>query len=192
MADLAQRGAQVGSLHPAFPFADVETAMRELAGTVFALEADSEPLRGWLHGIVRALHGDALVISPGQKALYHSSLVIASNYLVTLYAVAEGLLMRIGADQALADRALHRLVAATVVNLGVQGIPAALTGPLVRADVGTVRAHLAALAQVDGELVELYAQLARLSLPMLAARGVPLKEIAGLLEKDNSDASNNS
>ena len=118
--------------------------------------------------------------------------MIASNYLVTLYAVAEGLLMRIGADQALADRALHRLVAATVVNLGVQGIPAALTGPLVRADVGTVRAHLAALAQVDGELVELYAQLARLSLPMLAARGVPLKEIAGLLEKDNSDASNNS
>ena len=54
-------------------------------------------------------------------------------------------------------------------NLRRQGIPDALTGPLVRADVGTVAAHLRALGQVDKEWVELYTALARASRASMSA-----------------------
>ncbi len=181
---LAERGVQVGSLHPAYPFADVETAISGLPGSTFAVEAQDEPLRGWLFEMVAALDGRALIIPPGGKAVYHAALVIASNYTVTLYALAESLLTGLGADQAAADAALDALLAGTVANLKARGVPDALTGPLVRGDAGTIAAHLAVLNAADGEIAELYRQLARSTLPLARARGVATGEIERLLEAE--------
>ncbi len=181
LASLASRGVQVGSLHPAYPFADVETAISGLPGSTFAVEAREDPLRSWLFEMVVALDGRALAIPPGGKATYHAALVIASNYTVTLYALAESLLTGLGAEQAAADAALDALLAGTVANLKAQGVPDALTGPLVRGDAGTIAAHLAALGEVDESLVDVYRQLARLTLPLARARGLASEEIERLL-----------
>jgi predicted short-subunit dehydrogenase-like oxidoreductase (DUF2520 family) len=183
LSALAARGAMTGSLHPAYPFADVESAMSGLAGTTFALEADDERLAVWLSEMVSALNGSVLRIPPGSKALYHAALVIASNYTVTLYAAAERLLLTLSDDRAAVDGALNRLVGATVENLRETGIPDALTGPLVRGDVGTIEAHLEALQQQDAQLAALYRDLARASLPILQARGIPVDAIVSLLSR---------
>jgi len=188
LRELAERGAMVGSLHPAFPFADVQTSMAKLAGTTFAVEADAEQLRGWLYGMIQALQGYPLDIAPGQKALYHAALVIASNYTVTLYAAAERLLTELGADRFAADRALNALLAGTMENLGKGGIPDALTGPLARGDVGTINAHLKALSRVDVLTTETYIALARLSYPMLEARGIDTQIIERLLRQEDNHA----
>jgi predicted short-subunit dehydrogenase-like oxidoreductase (DUF2520 family) len=180
LAVLRERGALIGTLHPAFPFADIETAVSELPGAAFAVEADDPRLRGWLSELVAALDGYPITIAPGQKALYHAALVIASNYAVTLYAAAEALLLRIGADRATADTALNALVGGTVENLRVKGIPNALTGPLTRADVTTIGAHLQALAD-DPALADVYTALARLTYPLLEARGLSTEKIELLL-----------
>ncbi|GIL11871.1 MAG: NADP oxidoreductase [Chloroflexota bacterium] len=185
---LAERGAMIGSLHPAYPFADVETALAGLPGATFAVEAEP-PLRAWLEELARVLDGRVLVIPAGGKAIYHSAMVIVSNYTVTLYAIAERLLTEIGAPREAADGALSVLLRGTTENLRVQGIPAALTGPLTRADVGTIRAHLWALHRLDPQVADLYRELARLSLPMLAARGVPTDSIRQVLEQEAQDAS---
>ncbi|MBZ0277726.1 MAG: DUF2520 domain-containing protein [Anaerolineae bacterium] len=177
LSQLVERGGMVGGLHPAFPFADVPAAIRDLPGATFAIEAESPLLHSWLVELVRRLDGQVLVIPPGQKAIYHAALVIASNYAVTLYSLAEQLLTGLGADTVVADRALNPLVAATVRNLQQQGVPAALTGPLVRGDAGTVRLHLNVLNALDTDLAALYSQLARLTFPMLRARGVLIEEI---------------
>ncbi len=182
LAALAARGAMVGSLHPAFPFADIETAVANLPGSAFAVEAELLPLRTWLVELVHRLDGQVLVIPPGKKAVYHAALVIASNYAVTLYSLAEQILTGLGADIVTADRALNPLVRATAQNLQQQGIPAALTGPLVRGDAGTVKLHLDALCDLDPGVAALYVQLARLTLPMLAARGVELEAIEQVLD----------
>lgn len=184
LATLAARGALTGSLHPAFPFADVETAVQRLPGATFALEAEHPLLRGWLRDLVLALNGRVMVISPGQKAIYHSALVIASNYTVTLYAIAERLLTAIGAEREAADGALNTLVRGTVDNLRETGIPAALTGPLTRADVGTIRQHLQVLRQLDPQVADLYRELARLSLPIVRARGVSTELLQRELDQE--------
>ena len=185
---LAARGVQVGSLHPAYPFADVEAAIGGLPGATFALEATDEPLMGWLRGIVVALDGRVMLIPPGGKALYHAALSIAANYTVTLYALAERLLVGLGAERDAADNALDGLLAGTLANLRGQGIPAALTGALTRGDIGTIAAHLDALAAVDEDAVEVYRNLARLTYPLLRARGVALDEIERLLQQESDDA----
>ena len=180
---LAAQGAMTGSLHPAYPFADVEAAVRGLAGTTFALEAEDDQLVIWLTDLVHALNGVVLRIPPGGKVLYHAALVIASNYTVTLYAAAERLLLALSEDRAAVDGALNALVGATVNNLRFQGVPDALTGPLVRGDMGTIESHLKALEQQDAQLAQVYRDLARLSFPMLEARGIPTDAIESLLSR---------
>lgn len=182
LSPLAESGLMTGSLHPAFPFADVETAVAKLPGATFGLEAESDALKTWLGELIRAVNGQVFMIPPGGKAVYHSAFVFASNYMVTLYAIAEKLLLSLGAEREVADNALNRLLAGTVANLSRQGIPNALTGPLVRGDAETIKLHMEALMAVDGEFALLYTQLARLSLPMLEARHIDTGFVEQLLK----------
>jgi predicted short-subunit dehydrogenase-like oxidoreductase (DUF2520 family) len=192
LAILAQRGAITGSLHPAYPFASVETAVEQLPGATFALEADQEPLRQWMFDLVQSLNGRVLEIPTGSKALYHSALTIVSNYTVTLYSIAEQLLLHLGADRDAAHHALNTLISASVENLHTMGVPNALTGPLVRGDVQTVRAHLEALSGIDPRLTDLYVELAQLSFPMLQARGVAPEPFERLFRgQETNNAINN-
>ena len=172
LSRLAGQGALTGSLHPAFPFASVETAMERLAGAVFAVESVDDRLDSWLTQAVQALGGQVLRIPPGSKVLYHAALVIASNYVVTLYAAAQRLLTNMGAERAVSERLLNTLLAGTVENLYTQGIPDALTGPLVRGDVGTVKSHIRVLQDEDSLLPGVYQILARLSYPILEERHI--------------------
>lgn len=181
LAPLAAQGAAVGSLHPAFPFADVELALAALPGSTFAVEAEAQPLRDWAVGLVEAVDGQVLSIPPGGKALYHAALVLASNYTVTLYALAERLLRDLGAERDTADAALNALLAGTLDNLRTRGVPDALTGPLTRGDVGTVAAHVDALTHHEPPLARLYLELARFSLPLLQARGLETASITAYL-----------
>jgi predicted short-subunit dehydrogenase-like oxidoreductase (DUF2520 family) len=183
LSALAAQGAMTGSLHPAYPFADVEAAVQGLAGATFALEAEDDTLVFWLTEMVQALNGVVLRIPPGGKALYHAALVIASNYAVTLYAAAERLLLTLSEDRAAVDGALNALVGATVSNLRTQGIPDALTGPLVRGDVGTIASHLTTLEEQDEQLAKVYRDLARLTFPILPARGISTEAIESLLDR---------
>lgn len=175
LAVLAESGAMTGSLHPAFPFADVNSAMENLPGATFAIETNNFLLEQWLGELVTVLNGQVIKIPPGKKAQYHSALVFASNYTVSLYAIARNLLEDLNADSGAIDNALMVLLQATVDNIRKQGIPDALTGPLTRADTGTIDSHLNALD--DETLKQAYIALARLSYPMLEQRGINTKTI---------------
>lgn len=188
LSALSDHGARVGSLHPAYPFAGVDEAIAGLPGATFAIEAEDVSLRDWLEGLALALDGHLLHIAPGSKALYHAAMVIASNYTVVLYAAAQRLLAEAGAQPEATKQALDVLMAGTLDNLRSKGIPGALTGPLVRADMGTLRAHLAALRGVDHELARTYTQLARLAYPILRARAVDVDDLEDFFRQDGDHA----
>jgi predicted short-subunit dehydrogenase-like oxidoreductase (DUF2520 family) len=180
----------VGTLHPALPFADVAKAMRQIIGATFAIESSHEVLRDWLVEMVTAFEGHVLEIPAGKKAQYHLALVMASNYMVTLYAIAEALLREFSQDDEANHQALDTLVTATVENLSQQHTPMALTGPLVRGDIKTLDAHLDVIRDKP-LLFDTYINLARLSYPMLEARGTDIPQIETLF-KEKYDASDDS
>jgi predicted short-subunit dehydrogenase-like oxidoreductase (DUF2520 family) len=173
-------GMALGSFHPSFPFA---ADTRSLNGATIAIEGSSEHVLQSLHSMALVIGGVPLRVPDGQKALYHAALCLCSNYTVTLYAIAERLLQSMGASKSQANHALNPLLKATMDNLLRVGIPDALTGPLVRNDVGTVAAHLAQLGEEDKRL---YLQLANATLPLLEQRDVPTTDLVTLLTKESA------
>jgi len=162
--------------------------MEGLAGASFAVEAESPQLQTWLEALVQALDGRLLRLPPDSKAAYHAALTLVSNYTVTLYAAAERLLLTLSDDRAAVDGALDALLAATVTNLRENGVPDALTGPLVRGDAGTIAAHLDTLGRHDPQLATVYRELALLTFPILRARDVPTQALEQVLERSVDNA----
>jgi predicted short-subunit dehydrogenase-like oxidoreductase (DUF2520 family) len=177
LAGVHAAGGRAGSMHPLQSFADVETAITSLPGSFFFLEGDEEAVEV-LRGLVLSLDGRPVALASSAKALYHAAACAASNYLVTLVDYATTLMAQAGvpADAALA--ALLPLIEGTVRNLAVVGLPDALTGPIARGDVGTVRSHLAALRAAPGDLVHVYAALARKTVEVALRKGKIERETA--------------
>ena len=147
----APAGYAVGSMHPLQTVADPWSGGDRLRGVAFALAGEPEAL-AVARRLVRALDGQPLVIPPKLRPLYHAAAVFASNYLVALVSAAVRLLGQTGVDEEDAVAAVLPLIRGTLNNLGNLGVGAALTGPIARGDVDTVRLHLARLSPEDRAL----------------------------------------
>jgi predicted short-subunit dehydrogenase-like oxidoreductase (DUF2520 family) len=177
-----EAGADTGSLHPLQTFADHEQARSNLPGSVFAVEAE-EPLRSTLLEIVEALHGTPIELRAEEKALYHASAVLASNYVVTLMQLASDLWLRFGWEREASVRALLPLLKGAVNNLEALGVPSALTGPIARGDLETVRRHLDALEASAPYVLPAYRELALQTIPVALAQGGLSDEYAAGLRR---------
>jgi len=76
-----------------------------------------------------------------------------------------------GLDEPGAVAVYGRLMEQTLANARAVGVAAALTGPIVRGDAGTVTAHLEALARFAPEVADLYLAVARRELVIAEQRG---------------------
>jgi len=147
--ELRQRGHAAGTFHPLIPIAEPVHAAERLRGAWIGIDGDPAAL-DTSRAIAASIGASALEIPAGEKARYHAAAVLASNFPAVLAAIAAELLSDAGIAQGDARAAVMALLRASVANLH-DGTPAAvLTGPIVRGDVATVRAHLAALSGNDG------------------------------------------
>lgn len=179
---LVQHGARAGGLHPIAPFADAAMPVEALRGVVFAVSADEIVSYNLLADMVRAMGGLPFVLADDHRAGYHAALVMASNYLVTLYDTAQVLLGQSGMSSDLVAQALLSLMRLTLENLAINAPAQALTGPIARGDAGTVSAHIAALAS-QPDVLAAYISLARLTLPLARERGMANDAVAAVLEQ---------
>ncbi|HWJ04129.1 MAG TPA: DUF2520 domain-containing protein [Verrucomicrobiae bacterium] len=181
MESARQRGAQLLSIHPLQSFANVKLALETLEGTHFSIEGDNQELG---EKIVRDLGGIPHLIDGHSKALYHAGAVFASNYLVTLADVAVNLLEKAGFERKAALDSLMPLMKGTLANLERVGLTGALTGPIARGDVATVRAHLEILPQ---EVLAGYSALGLQAANIARAKGTlgedRQAELLGMLHK---------
>lgn len=166
----AVAGATVGCAHPLQSFATAEDAVRLIPGSVFGV-TPGPGARELLEAIVGVLRGRTVIVDDADKTLYHAAAVMASNYLVAVEDMAARLLMNAGFDEESALVALQPLVAGTVGNIRTLGTTNALTGPIVRGDIDTVRAHVTALRDLPGDELQLYCALGLHTLEIARRRG---------------------
>jgi predicted short-subunit dehydrogenase-like oxidoreductase (DUF2520 family) len=178
LAPAAAHGSTIGAFHPLAAFASPDTTLP--TGLTFAIEAQGQ-LHQHLWAMAQNLGGHPLALDPADKTLYHAAAVIASNYTVTLTALATQLFEHMGATPEQALRALLPLMRTTLDNMERRGLPQALTGPLLRGDVVTVQRHLLALDQSAPQVGVLYRCLAQGTLPLAQRRGLAA-ESAGALQ----------
>ena len=174
LASAASMGALTGAFHPFQTFAGLDTpedAADRLAGVTFAVSGERAPAE-FLAGLADDLGGRSITIADEDRPLYHASAVMACGHLVALMRAAVELWEEIGFAPDEAVDALYPLARATLENVRRSGLAGASTGPVVRGDTETLHGHLEALFQRLPELVPLYADLVRASLPLGARRGV--------------------
>lgn len=151
-AEVVARVGGVGTLHPLRAVADGQGTF---AGATIGIEGDSL-------GLMRArelaplVGGNAVEISGANMALYHAAAVMASNHVVALLDAAVETFKAAGVAEEQALPALLPLISGAIENIARLGIPRALTGPIARGDVATVKRHLMALHDHVPHLVPLY------------------------------------
>lgn len=156
------RPEQLLSMHPLQTFASAPQGLASLPGTFFALEGAAPAIAAGQQ-LVADLGGEAFTIAAHTKVLYHAAACIACNFTTTLIATAAQLLADCRIDlsePAPPTQALGPLLRTTLENSLALGPEAALTGPIVRGDSGTVARHLEQLQHQHPPLAELYRQLA--------------------------------
>lgn len=163
-------GGHRGAIHPLQSFADIENATRALPRSYYFLEGDARAIEV-LRSVVVTIGGRPVEISSGDKALYHAGAAAASNFVVAIVDYAVRLLAAAGVPHEEALPALLPLIRGTVRNLETVGLPEALTGPIARGDLGTVRSHLRALGRSPGDLSRLYRHLARTTVDLALRKG---------------------
>ncbi|UCD23017.1 MAG: DUF2520 domain-containing protein [Gemmatimonadota bacterium] len=151
LASLRSRGCRLGSMHPLQSLSDPETAAERLRGAAGAIEGDAEAVDR-AEELANALGLKPLRISSDSKALYHAAAVFASNYIVVVSAAAHRLLERAGVSPEDARDALAPIIRGTVENIVRRGPEGALTGPIARGDIATIRKHLESLTSEETEL----------------------------------------
>ncbi len=163
-------GAHAGSFHPLQTFAGIQKAIENLPGSAFALEAEN-PLLEILKEMALALEGHWIKLGAGDKAAYHTAAVMSCNYLVTLVKLASDLWGSFGIPREEAIQALLPLLKGTINNIENLGVPAALTGPIARGDIGTIQIHLNTLKEIAPEILPAYSELGLQTLPVALAKG---------------------
>jgi predicted short-subunit dehydrogenase-like oxidoreductase (DUF2520 family) len=164
-------GARPVALHPAMTFTGTDVDLPRLVGCVFGVTV-GEDERDFCEGLVVDLGGRAMWVPEERRTLYHAAMAHGANHLVTLVTQAVELLGAAAGDGDELDPAetLRPLLTAALDNALRQG-DAALTGPIVRGDVNTVRAHLAEIAATAPHTLPSYVAMARATLDRVVTDG---------------------
>jgi predicted short-subunit dehydrogenase-like oxidoreductase (DUF2520 family) len=139
--------------------ADPRVGLKSLEEIPFAIEGDSAAVRR-LRKLVIDLGGTPVTIPRQAKALYHLLACLLSNDLVALLSFGLEGAQRLGLNRREAARLYMPLVRGTVENVTRLGPVKALTGPISRGDVTTLRLHAEPLRGLPGELRKLHRILA--------------------------------
>ena len=158
------------ALHPAMTFTGRAEDVARLAAACVGVTVGDET--GWSVGeaLVLEMGAEPVRVPPQARPLYHAALAHGANHLATLVRDAVDALESAGVVPA--ERLMGPLLEAALDNTLRHG-DRALTGPVTRGDLDTVRLHLRVLADSAPELLESYR--------VQALRTADRAEAAGLL-----------
>ena len=164
----AAAGAIPLAIHPAMTFTGTSLDLVRLTDCCFGVTAPS-PVLPIAQALAVEMGAEPVIVPEEARPLYHAALAHTANHLVTL--VAQGLDLLAAAGVEAGDRVLAPLLSAALDNALRHG-DAALTGPVARADAGTVAAHVEALAAAGvPDAAPVYRALARATADRALAAG---------------------
>lgn len=161
---LDKKGAFLGSLHPLQTFPDIDSAIGVLPDTCIFIEGDEAAIP-LLKQLGESIGAKVYTIAGKDKVVYHLSAVFVCNLLSALMYAGKGLMDRINID----FEPFLPIIRATMKNIENRGPLTALTGPVVRGDVKTVRAHLSSIEHMELH-TKIYKALSRAAVQMAEER----------------------
>lgn len=168
LATLSARGVAVGSMHPCLSFPS-EHARVSLAGGALVIAGDRAAVSS-AKTVAKALGMRAVCPVSLDRAVYHAACALAANGSAALAEASSRLLSAAGIASRDAEHVLGPLLTSVGCNVSALSAAEALSGPVVRGDIATLRAHEAALQRVSSELLPLYRAMVDAQRSLLARR----------------------
>jgi len=142
LASLLAHHQRCGSIHPLTSLPDRDVgASALLAGANLAITGADDACERDLLAVASRLGAKPFVVDEAKRSEYHAAASISANHLVALTAQIE----RVVRDADVPMAPFLDMMRAVLDNVGRSGAAAALTGPVARADWGTVQSHLDAI-----------------------------------------------
>lgn len=158
---LVEKGALTGSFHPQRSFT-TELQENIFKNCMTFYEGMPEAVER-CYPFFAALGMQLHPIASNNKALYHAASCMANNYLTTLAHTAQQMFAHSGVPMTLSKQVILTLMQNVLDNLKEkEHFHEALTGPLLRGDVGTIEKHLRAIE--DPTLKALYENMGKATL----------------------------
>ena len=129
------------SIHPLFAVSNKYESYKELSNSYFTIEGSSEKIQE-MRDIFVKMGNEVCIISKEDKIKYHAAAAMASNLVVGVINASENLLKECGFDEQSAHKALASIIRGNVEHIIDDGTVGALTGPIERNDISTVKKHL--------------------------------------------------
>lgn len=155
--DSQSTGAGVCSVHPMLAFSDKLTSYRIPANTFFAIEGEETAVSA-VKSLFESLGNTVCRIDKSKKSLYHTAASVLSNEIVALLDMGYSLLEQCGFSRDDAVGATKNLVSGNVKSVLENGCVNALTGPVERNDLQTVKKHTESLEGGDRQIYILLAK----------------------------------
>jgi predicted short-subunit dehydrogenase-like oxidoreductase (DUF2520 family) len=175
---LRKRGAHIASVHPVQSFPRKDAPASIFRGITWGVEGDPAAVAA-AEEMVRNLRGNVLLLSEKDKPLYHAACSLASNAMIALEWTASSMLGAAGIGEKAAAGMLFPLVQGTLQNVNNLGLEKALTGPMLRGDIATVREHLEALRD-DPHARGVYLVMGKQILRLAGKSGLPAGRVTAL------------
>lgn len=158
LGPLRQAGHPVGTLHPICSLRTERRWPSPLPEAGFGLEGDPDARSLAIELVGDQPWLDLQNLDDRERLAYHGACALVANHLSVLQVTATDALASLGHPSDVAMDVLGRLMRSALDNLLALGIPAGITGPVVRGDTSAVQGHIEALPP---EAAEIYAVLSR-------------------------------
>ncbi len=159
---LKAKKLKVGCIHPLMAITESANSFQ---GITFDVCGD-EKFTDQISSLIQDLGAEMLIVEEDQKAKLHVAAVLTSNYLITLSAMAQDVFKDDNLDSNELKKALIPLLQSAINNLDSQTPQEALTGPIIRSDVDTIKKHLEIL-ESNLELKSAYNSLGKETVRLL-------------------------
>lgn len=146
-------GAAGVSIHPMYAFSDKFTSYQQFHTACLVIEGDLEAVQPMRTLFAEELGHAVQQIRTEDKVKYHAAAAMASNDMIALLEISMRLLAECGFSDEDSLALLRPLIRNNVESMLEKGAVKALTGPVERGDIETVRKHLDALRGGPAETV---------------------------------------
>lgn len=154
---LGRTGLAIGSFHPLQTIPTPEAGAARLEGAWAAITSDDDLFADRLFSLAASMGMRPFELLDDAKPLYHAAAAAAANFPLAALAMSQRLFEGAGVP----FEAAAPLVRAVVGNALEMGPAEALTGPIARGDIGTVRRQLEAVRELDAGLAEDFSAMGR-------------------------------
>lgn len=179
---LKELNISCGSFHPIQAFSGGKDDWKKFQGCYFGVEGDSVAIEKATQ-IINILNGHKIIIHSEVKPIYHLACTMASNYMVSLMIPIVELFKKMDFSEQETLTVLAPLISTTLANIQNQGIGGALTGPISRGDIGTIKKHLEILTIKFPIYKSIYQQLGKFLLNLKAVHDkIPIDKYEDIMK----------